>query len=227
MALLQTFSLLVNLAMAEEPTYTFSGRAFNKKGETAYLEKHQIWFSKNTYPNKVITEYLRPSGEKFAEIKSTVEHNPFIPTTEFIDTRFDIYEYFKMDKNQEIKMQRKNKGQLKEKNFTLDGTVVAGQGFHNFLLTNFNQLQSAKEIKFLIAPRLDYFTFEIVETKPSKPQFKRFKLNLSNWLLSKIVGPIEAEYDDKKRLVYYKGLTNIEDDRGKSQELEITYSYDK
>ncbi len=227
MAILQTFSFLVNLTLAQEPSYTFQGKAFNKKGETAYLEKHQIWLGNNEYPNKVVTEYLKPNGEKFAQIKSTVEGHPFIPTTEFSDSRFDVFEYFKVEKNQEIKMQRKNKGKLKEKSISLNGTVVGGQGFHNYLLSNFNQLNTAKEIKFLVAPRLDYFTFEIVETTASTPQYKRFKLNLSNWLLNKIIGPIEAEYDEKKRLVYYKGLTNIEDDQGNPQELEITYSYNK
>ena len=53
-----------------------------------------------------------------------------------------------------------------------------------------------------------------------------FTLEASNWLYRILSSPIELGYDqDQLRLARYRGLSNINDERGKGLMVDIRYSY--
>jgi hypothetical protein len=52
------------------------------------------------------------------------------------------------------------------------------------------------------------------------------EVKLDSWLLGMLAPPIELAYDrNERKLLRYRGISNIRDSSGKSQSVEIHYRY--
>lgn len=108
--------------------------------------------------------------------------------------------------------------------------IVIDAGFDGFIRDNWNKLVSGEvqEFQFPLASRSRLISLRV---KASACSYKTetdqcFNLELSNWFFRMLAAPIELGYDPgMSRLTRYRGLSNIEDERGNGQVVDIRYRY--
>jgi hypothetical protein len=94
---------------------------------------------------------------------------------------------------------------------------VLGQGFHNFIVTNFEKiLKNSTEVNFVIPARSDQYKFEI-KLEKIEQNLVTIKVFPSNYLIRAFVSPIILVYDKTDlSLVSFTGLSNLENEKRKS-----------
>ena len=107
--------------------------------------------------------------------------------------------------------------------------LVVDAGFDNYVRQRWSELYSGETVRFpfLIAGRDSPLTM-----KASREQEQScdggalcLSVTLDAWLLSMLVQPIELVYDSERRLLQYRGISNIRDAEGRSQQVLIDYDY--
>lgn len=109
--------------------------------------------------------------------------------------------------------------------------LVIDAGFDAFVRENWAKLVSgqSKRFQFPFAGRESLVNLRI---RPAQCSYEAgtnqcFQLELDNWALRLIVDPIELGYDEgSRRLVRYRGLSNIGDGNGEGQVVDIRYRYE-
>ena len=117
--------------------------------------------------------------------------------------------------------------------FTVSASMplVIDAGFDTFVTQNWDALVdgSSKSFQFPFAARQRLLKLRIKATRCSHGDDtdQCFSLKIDNWLLSRLVSPIELGYDPMlKRLTRFRGLSNIGDANGDGQSVDIRYRYD-
>lgn len=225
------FSLLClvffNFTAIAQETVVMKGEAFNDENKLVYIETHTFKKLPSGEITDIKTTYHNAAGKLIAEVASIFTKDPFIPDTVFIDHRFNEKHELTYDKESKMinmKLTEMNSGKSKSNSIKRQDNMVSGQGFHNYILKNYDEKRS--DIKFIVLPKLDYYSFYF-EQAPSKTDgYRRFILKISNWVLRAIVKEIVVEYKTNTRsLMSFEGLTNIESDDKNSQILKIKMSY--
>ncbi len=218
---------LVLLTSLHAQTITMKGEAVDKSGTLVYSELHTMDMKPNGELAKIKTKYFSPDKNLIAEISSDFSKDPVIPDTVFQDFRFNEKQELNLDPvNNKITLSITNlkNNETKSKTLTKMPNMVSGQGFHNYIIRNFNTPKS--DIKFIVLPKLDYFSFTLVKTGSPIKDAERFELKMSNWLMRKLVKEITVDYHSKnKNLLVFTGLTNVDSANRETQDLKITYSY--
>ena len=206
---------------------TFSSIAYDKNGKIIYKEKHSVE-KENGFIKKVTTDYFNSEDKKIAQLTSSFNGNLFLPDSYFKDLRSNYTEETKLEGEQYIVKTRVEGSKVKTTKIKIKSNMVSGQGFHNFVLKNYELLGSGKkvEINFIIPSMRDYFGFEISSMPNEKPGQSIFRLEISNWLLSLIASEIKVTYEDTtKNLIIFNGLSNVKDDKGDQYNANIIYQY--
>ena len=227
--ILKTFFVLL-LLQAEVFAQTqtiMKGEAFNAKNQLVYVETHTFKKLPSGEITELKTEYHNPSGKLIAEISSNFSKDLYVPDSVFTDYRFnEKQELLFVENSNEIIMTITD---LKTKTFKTNkikktNNMVSGQGFHNYILKHFDDNRA--DIKFIVLPKLDYFSFYFQKTDSKKAGVRRFSMKISNFILRALVKEINVEYIEEDRsLLLFDGLTNIESDDRNSQILKIKMSY--
>jgi hypothetical protein len=110
--------------------------------------------------------------------------------------------------------------------------IVIDAGFDGFIRDNWDKLVSGEmqEFQFPLASRSSLVSLRI---RPSICSYRTesdqcFTVEPSNWFFRLLAKPIELGYDSSLvRLTRYRGLSNIDDESGKSQVVDIKYRYQK
>jgi hypothetical protein len=108
--------------------------------------------------------------------------------------------------------------------------LVIDAGFDAFVRDNWDALVAGQNIRFQFpfAARESLFALRINASRCSYDTAtdQCFRLELDNWVLRALLDPIELGYEaSQKRLVRYRGLSNIGDDEGDGQLVDIRYRY--
>ena len=109
--------------------------------------------------------------------------------------------------------------------------LVIDAGFDTFVTQNWGALVggSSKSFQFPFAARQRLLKLRVKAARCSHGDDtdQCFSLKIDNWLLSRLVSPIELGYDPMlKRLTRFRGLSNIGDANGDGQSVDIRYRYD-
>lgn len=203
------------------------GEAFDKDNKLVYIETHDFKRLPSGQITSIKTTYHSAAGKLIADVSSDFSKDPFIPDAVFIDHRFNEKQelsYNKDSKMISMKITDMKSGKFKSNEIKRTDNMVSGQGFHNYILKNFDEDKS--DIKFIVLPKLDYYSFYF-EREPAKAEGqRRFILKISNWVLRVIVKEIAVDYRIKDHsLLTFEGLTNIDSDNRDSQILKIKMSY--
>jgi hypothetical protein len=108
--------------------------------------------------------------------------------------------------------------------------VVIDAGFDEFVRSNWDSLLEGEKKHFMF-PFAEKSSLLELRIKRSGCSYETtsdqcFKLELSNWLVRMLVAPIELGYDpEQRRLVRYRGLSNIGDGKGNGLVVDIRYLY--
>jgi hypothetical protein len=108
--------------------------------------------------------------------------------------------------------------------------LVIDAGFDAFVTGNWDALVAGQSMRFQFpfAARESLFALRINAARCSygTGADQCFRLELDNWILRALLDPIELGYDASlKRLVRYRGLSNIGDGKGAGQVVDIRYRY--
>ncbi len=219
--------LLFSFTVNAQESVIMKGEAFNDDKKLVYVETHKFKKLPSGEITEIKTTYHNPAGKLIAEVESTFTKDPFIPDTTFIDHRFNEKQELTYDKDSKMinmKITEMDSGKIKKNSIKRQDNMVSGQGFHNYVLKHYDDKKS--DIKFIVLPKLDYYSFYFEREASKTEGYRRFILKISNWVLRAIVKEIIVEYKDKDHsLMSFEGLTNIDSDEKNSQILKIKMTY--
>lgn len=108
--------------------------------------------------------------------------------------------------------------------------LVIDAGFDNFVRSSWNELDDGKQISFPFLPAGFDKPLDMRALRSEKidcdPKQLCLDIELDSWLLAMIVDPIELSYSrSNKRLLHFSGVSNIKDEDGETQSVDIHYEY--
>lgn len=107
--------------------------------------------------------------------------------------------------------------------------VVVDAGFDHYVRYRWDDLAAGREVEFpfLLAGRDKPLSMSARrdEARECEPEQLCLLVTLDSWLVALLVEPIRLVYDEQRRLVQFRGVSNIPADDGKSQSVEINYRY--
>jgi hypothetical protein len=202
------------------------GIARDTKGKVVYTEKHILKYNSGRLESSV-TEYYDADRKKIiAVLDSDYRIDPKKPVYEFHDLRSGYREGLRIDNNKYVAFRRTKDKPEEMKVITADQLLFAGQGWHYYLISNFDLIDNKTlDLSLILPGELDYFRFQISGSKMKNNQIKA-DLEISNWLLRMFAPSLSLVYDTKTaKLVEYRGVSNLLTDKAERQDVIINYEY--
>lgn len=229
--LLGSFFLNVNiLNIAQAKTFRYSGEA--RKGDRVlYNEFHEVTYDLQKRLSTSKTEYKSSEGTLLSTLDSDYTLNTSAPIHTVRDYITEETYGIRYEDSSLIMFHKKKDAPEKTKKIDPpenDQIFVAAQGLNYFIVQNMESLESKENIPFtfLIPGRLDEFNFILRRINNPTEETLNLELKIKSFWLKFFAPKMLLKYDTlKKRLIYYKGLSNIRDKNGDRQVVEINYSY--
>lgn len=219
---------------AEKPKYRYNGRAYDlKTGAYLYSDNHEEYYNNGKHMFSKIL-YKDASGKVFGSKYIEFKNNPELPTFKTEDFR-DGYTEGADVKGKQVRLfaKRKTEDELQERTYTPKTPAVMDGGFDYFVRNNWDQLAAGERMRFhFVAPiQLDDYQFAVEKVREGDWKGRKalyLKLEIDNFILKKVVNPFLLVYDfQTRRILQFDGLSNINDENGKSLKVKITYDYPK
>ena len=220
----------LSLAFTVKHSLRYSGIASDlSSGEFYYTEEHEEWNDDNGLSQTTIT-FKDKKGDVIVTKRIDYTKNSIQPDFMQEDLR-DGYEEGAETKGQCIEMKcRKNfKKKLETKLVCVPSPAVVDAGFNNFVKAHLDELQKGKVVKFNFAvpSQLDYFSFRMYKSTEEIFKGKKaivLRMEPEQFILRSLVPPAILTYTiSSKRLMQYEGLSTINDKKGKSYRVKISY----
>ncbi len=194
------------------------GRAWNlAKTHVLYTESHWTASENNALKNRTVV-YRCADGTPFARKEISYTRSTLAPEFSFTDIRFNYQEGLRWQKDKPELWFMRN-AQSQQKLLTNASNLVADAGFDVFVKSHWPALAAGRRqtLQFAVPSRLTSYGFNLqrVNSLPyNKEPAQRFMLGLDSWL-GFIAPNIELTYStNNKRLLRFKGLSNILNDQG-------------
>ena len=198
-------AMLLPSALAQDWPLQVVGRAFDETGE-------QLLYSEYHYCGSELAcmiEYRKPDGELIARKDLDYSYGPHSPALVMID-------YLS---GKEVRV-----GSSERED------VIVDAGFDNYVRSRWGELSAGESIEF---------PFQVVGfDQPLAMKAYRasqgscaledlcLEVSLDSWFLGLLVDPIALSYArDSRRLLRFRGVSNLRDDKGKTFQVDIRYEY--
>ncbi len=201
----------------------FQGVARGSDGSVAYVETHEVRLTDGRVTSAE-TRYDRPDGRTIARLTSAYAPGSFAPDYEFQDLRTGAREAVRGDANG-VLLQDGDRARVLP--LPEDLPLVAGQGLDRYARANLDRLARGEilEVSLALPGRLDAFGFRLKGERLASG-LVRVRFEPTSFFLRLLAPSLEGEYDPAtRRLVRYVGVSNVADDDGSPQKVEISYSY--
>jgi hypothetical protein len=205
----------------------FTGTATGAGGAVLYREEHEVRLAGDRLVSAA-TVYLDASGRRIATLHTDFAADPFAPSYVFEDLRSGVVE----------SVARSAEGlavRAGERTRTLRDApgggrrVAAGQGLDRVVRARLDDLARGESLSlsYVIPSRLDAYHLRVRAVDPGRPGARlRVRVEFSSWLLRLLAPALEVEYDrSTRRLLRYRGPSNLADPGGENPTVEITYAY--
>lgn len=227
--ILPAVALLLSLNLfAAEKTSLYTGVA-TKEGKTIYIEKHEVVENEKGDVLRAKTTYSTPEDKviatltsDFAQSITNAEHEMHDLRTE---RRYGVHwkngQAYMWDKKTDKKEEREEIG----KDFADGKLIIGGQGLHYYMRSRLKEfVKKEVAIAILIPGKLDWYSFLVVPAGEEKGLLK-FVMKTQSAILRLFAPKLEVWYSPEGKLMRYRGLSNLSDDKGNNQNVEITYTY--
>ncbi|MBK8014292.1 MAG: hypothetical protein IPK13_23455 [Deltaproteobacteria bacterium] len=210
----------------------FEGVAYHDDGEIAYRETHEVE-TRNGRLVRSLTTYFDPEGRLLGTLLSDYEQDPFAPNYEFKNETGQVVEGAELKKDG-IRLFYKGQGRFlpfagpREEGLMGGERFVLGQGLHQLARARIDDLARGERlaVRFAIPSRFDSYVFRIEPIETRDANVLRLRIGIDNWILSLVAPSIEVDYDRvRKRLLTYRGVSNLTNSEGESMQVTIRYSY--
>lgn len=235
LSMLLIIGSLIGLINFENPEYEvkiYSSKAFNlKDGTFLYREYHKEKFNSNKITES-ITSYKDPENNVFSERIMNYSDDLTKPKYVLKDLRSGYIEGSELLQNNRVRVYTRSsfKDDLEEKVLEVEEPFVIDGGLTYFFRENWQRLLNDETIEFnFIAPaKLDYFRFRVTKNSivtVGNRKGMQLKLEINSIILRAFVNPILITYSlDNQDILFYKGISNINDENGKSYSVKIDFT---
>jgi hypothetical protein len=210
----------------------YSSSAFDlKSGKFLYKEFHEERYAGDKI-SESITDYKNLQNKLLSQRVMIFKDDLTKPKFELKDFRSGYIEGSEVLSNNNVKVytRKDNKSELEEKVLNPEEPFVIDGGLTYFFLQNWNRLMNNEIVEFnFIAPaKLDYFRFRVSKNSilnvGGHPGLQ-LKLEINSFILRAFVDPVYITYDlETKKILNYKGISNINNEQGKSYSVQIDYT---
>lgn len=208
----------------------FQGVARDESGEIAYTEEHRMIYE-NGRPQRNETRYRDAKGKEIAVLTSNFTTNPYVPNYTFEDRRFGRQDGTFVDGTWvKIFGRTDQNAPIQQDMVRLADDMVTGQGLHIYLRDHLDELAAGdtiKQVRFLVPLEGRDFIFRIRRLDMARePGTVAFSIEADSWLLRLFAPKLEVRYDrDTRRLLSYRGASNLLSADQGVQNVTITYRY--
>ena len=201
------------------------GEARNEQGQLVYTEKHSVTREGGRVITS-LTEYISPTNQLIATMESDYSRNLSMPTYVFDDLRRGYREGLRDENGEYIIFKKTQDGEEETEAVTNTKDVFSCQGWHYYLVNNLAALERENvELNLILPAELKSFPFEIQRVRSQGDRVEAV-LKLDHWLFRYFAPTLQLVYDSKsKKLVEYRGISNILDSDGNRQDVRIVYRY--
>jgi hypothetical protein len=203
------------------------GKAVNADGDIVYLEEHIVRYE-NDRIAALNTVYYDADLKKIGEQATDFSHGPHFGSYDFKDLRLQYHNGARVMSNRILIYSKETpRADTQKKYLQRESDQIVGQGFHQFIQTNFDSLMRGDVIsaKLVLPAQMDQFDIRICKSKIEDGRL-RIRIELDNWFLRLFVPHAEAEYDlDTRRLISYRGVSMVADASGKTVPVTVSYDY--
>ncbi len=228
--LLLTDATLPAWAMATDRwEEVFQGVARDERGEIAYTEEHRTIYE-NGRPQRNETRYRDARGKEIAVLTSNFTTHPYVPSYAFEDRRFGRRDGTFVDGHWvKIYGRTDQNAPVRQDQVRLEDGMVTGQGLHMYLRDHLNELaegDAIRQVRFLVPLEGRDYVFRIRRLESGEPGVAAFSIEADNWLLRLVAPRLDVRYDlQTRRLLSYRGASNLLDAQQGMQNVSITYRY--
>lgn len=211
--------LFATQALAE--TTEFVGIAYQLDGDQRLYEEHHRLTLNQGQPESEVVRYLSPNGQLVAEKR--MRYRELARPGYRIELRRDGRSESVRPDDDGVAVDSRDSGRLA---WPQQAAVIDG-GFHYFVLQHFDALVAGDSLdfQFLTPSRLSWTPLNIKATSVSEQRLE-LRLSLQNPVLRWLVDPIELSYSrPERRLLEYRGLTNLPNGEEGNYRARIEYRY--
>lgn len=229
-----------SLTHAKDQSIRYSGTAYSlDDDQILYREDHTLTM-KDGQPIERTTLYYDADNQLFAEknnryrsqfnnpdSNNTDSDSPATPDFMLTDDRYGYSESMEQDGKRwrvEYKEPKESGNKILSKP---DYTPVIDAGFDEFVRAHWNDLMKGDTVNFSFAvpSRLEWIDFRLIPLA-QKDGTLTVEMRLKSRWIAWLLDPVFLSYDIKsKRLLTYRGLTNIRTIDGDGIKAEIRYTY--
>jgi hypothetical protein len=215
-----------SLPAAADDSGDASGSAYALDGgKLLYTERHH-WQGVNH-----TVEYFRPSGELLA-INRLDSSLSFVSPT--YTQRYPSDNFSEGARWRDADLVLFSAAQ--EKVVSFKPPLVMSSGFYHFILDHWRDLQTGQSLAFDFAVPARWMTVRLrMHTVSSEaaaaliedvdPSWLYVRVEAVNPLLRWLVHPLTVALDSQQRLMVYRGISNVRDERGETPQVLIRYRY--
>lgn len=219
-----------SLASATETRLSYSATAFDLEGgELLYVEKHVETLEKGRLAEREV-RYEDPAGQLIAEKLVRYDESPVAPSFEMTDFRVGLREGAEVDAGSVVLFSGPTNERDRRRSVRRPRGAVIDAGFDVFMRDNFEAVVSGERVEFNFAvPALRrFFRFQLVpqgEVSYRGETAFLVKMRPAAALLRLAVDPIELVYSQDGRLLEFRGLANVCDEKGDRYKARIVFDY--
>jgi hypothetical protein len=200
------------------------GVATDEHGKIVYREKHTALYADGRIL-KSLTSYLDPEGKEIAVMESNYARSVALPTYVFKDYKRDYEEGVRFRDGKYYIFNRDSEHGEKEKALGDTTDVYSCQGWHYYVVDNLEDLEKDQSftLKLIFPKKLKTYPFKI-EKVGSSDKTMDVKVRFANRAISWLVPHLDLVYNKKDRkLIEFRGVSNIFDANDDLQDVRITY----
>ena len=204
----------------------FEGVATSDDGKLAYRERHEVHYS-GQVPRWSITRYFDAKGRKIAELRSDYRADPYAPAYVFTGPDGKTREAAAHTRDG-VRFQHQRESKTVPRAAAGDAPMVLGQGLNQLVRARIGALASGKKlvVSFGIPSRFDFYEFRIQRASAPRAGVVDLSVEIDDWFLRIFAPSLEVQYDTKKRrLLSYRGVSNLPGADGDVQHVTILYTY--
>ncbi len=206
------------------------GTARLKSGAIFYTESHDFDWAKGQLAGSKTT-YKNSLGKLMATLNSDFSVSSYLPNSVFKDLR-DQYEYRinvdVLSKTVVMAHRDSEKEAWTEKKIPLEKNMMVLQGAIFFIKDHFEDLKNHKTLTviFAIPSRLDTAEINIEAEESTQKEKLVIHIKPKSRFLRLLISETLLTFDiTSKRLLEFRGTSNLLDDHDKSQDVVIDYKY--
>jgi hypothetical protein len=225
--LLTASILLAGQVAAADATFTGYARSLDT-GALLYLETHTVADPGTPAETRVVL-YRCAEGEPFARKQLAYASARIAPDFHFEDARSGYAEGLRREAAGLTVFERSGAdARIRRETLAVTQDLVADAGFDEFVRARWDALERgvATDVPFLVPSRLDSVPFrvrKVAEARIEGDTVSVFRLSLAG-PLGWFVPDVEVSYrKGDRRLLRYRGLTNIRDEAGRLIEAQIDF----